>query len=54
MLHKLAYKKLSLNAEKQFFCHEIVQSLEEIAQRDCRVSIHVDIKDLMGNGPQQL
>lgn len=50
----LAYKKLDLNTEKTLFYHEGSQTLEQLAQRDCGVSIHRDIQSLSGNGPEQL
>lgn len=53
MWHKLAYKKLCLNTEKHFFAMRLFNHLNRLP-RDIVVSIHVDIKGLMGNDPQQL
>jgi len=51
--HKLYYRKFHLKVRKSFFYCKHDQTLAQVAQRGCGVSILEDIQNLTGRGPEQ-
>ncbi|KAK4832687.1 hypothetical protein QYF61_025148 [Mycteria americana] len=51
--HKLKNRKFHLNMRKYFFTVRVVQTLAQVAQRGCGVSIPGDIQNLTEHGPGQ-